>query len=207
MHGPDSGGPSSGTHRAVAPVAALISSSHSRVPQCSASAQPVATALTKSSHSSVTTVCESRKAVARSSSRSWNAASSSTSRAGAPSSEIGSLPSPSRRTITAVPAARSRGPSSSRMGAPRSSHSLNLNPGDTCVRLSTWTRIPASASRAASASAAAMTSPTASPRPIGTMTTWYGASRGGSTRPLSSPWVMITPPIIRVLMPNEVVVA
>jgi hypothetical protein len=30
-------------------------------------------------------------------------------------------------------------------------------------------------------------------------------SPGGRTRPLSSPWVMTTPPIIRVDMPHEVV--
>ena len=67
--------------------------------------------------------------------------------------------------------------------------------------------MPAAASRWASAVAAAVTSAACSPRPIGTITTWYGASRGGSTRPLSSPWVMITAPIIRVVMPNDVVCA
>ena len=33
---------------------------------------------------------------------------------------------------------------------------------------------------------------------------WMGAMRGGSTRPLLSPWVMMMPPIIRVDTPQEV---
>ena len=37
------------------------------------------------------------------------------------------------------------------------------------------------------------------------MTTWYGATLGGSMRPLSSPWVMITPPMSRVDTPHDVV--
>jgi hypothetical protein len=43
--------------------------------------------------------------------------------------------------------------------------------------------------------------------PIGTITTSTGASLGGRIRPRSSPWHMITPPIIRELMPHEVVCA
>ena len=31
---------------------------------------------------------------------------------------------------------------------------------------------------------------------------WMGATRGGSTRPLSSPWVMMIPPMRRVLTPH-----
>ena len=38
----------------------------------------------------------------------------------------------------------------------------------------------------------------------GMMITWVGAMRGGSTRPLLSPWVMITPPMRRVDTPQEV---
>ena len=34
--------------------------------------------------------------------------------------------------------------------------------------------------------------------------TWVGAMRGGRTRPLLSPWVMMRPPIIRVETPQEV---
>ena len=33
---------------------------------------------------------------------------------------------------------------------------------------------------------------------------WMGAMRGGRTRPLLSPWVMMMPPIIRVDTPQEV---
>ena len=34
--------------------------------------------------------------------------------------------------------------------------------------------------------------------------TWMGAMAGGRTRPLSSPWVMMMPPIKRVETPQEV---
>ena len=38
----------------------------------------------------------------------------------------------------------------------------------------------------------------------GTITTWIGAMAGGSERPLSSPWTMMTPPIMRVETPQLV---
>src|SRR5215472_3954349 len=56
MHRPSSAGPSDGMQRGVAEVAALISSSHSGVPQWNASAQPVLTASTNSSQESTTAV-------------------------------------------------------------------------------------------------------------------------------------------------------
>ena len=37
------------------------------------------------------------------------------------------------------------------------------------------------------------------------MTTWYGAMRGGRIKPLSSPCVMITPPMSLVDTPHDVV--
>ena len=40
---------------------------------------------------------------------------------------------------------------------------------------------------------------------MGMRTTWVGAILGGSTRPSSSEWVMITAPISRVETPHEVV--
>ncbi len=40
-------------------------------------------------------------------------------------------------------------------------------------------------------------------RSMGTITTWRGAMAGGRRRPSSSPWVMITPPIIRVEVPQD----
>ena len=40
---------------------------------------------------------------------------------------------------------------------------------------------------------------------MGTITVWIGATAGGSTRPLSSEWVMMTAPISRVETPHEVV--
>ncbi len=42
-------------------------------------------------------------------------------------------------------------------------------------------------------------------REMGRITTWEGAIRGGSTRPSSSEWVMITAPIRRVDTPHDVV--
>ena len=39
---------------------------------------------------------------------------------------------------------------------------------------------------------------------MGSTTVWMGATRGGSTRPLSSPWVMMMPPIRRVDTPQLV---
>ena len=53
-------------HRGVAAVSALISSSHSGRPQCSASANPCATCSTNASQPSTAAVCSSRKRRARS---------------------------------------------------------------------------------------------------------------------------------------------
>ncbi len=36
-------------------------------------------------------------------------------------------------------------------------------------------------------------------------TAWMGASAGGTTRPWSSPWAMISPPTMRVEVPHDVV--
>ena len=90
----------------------------------------------------------------------------------------------------------SRGPSSSRIGTPRSSHSLNLNPGE-YARANAWPDAASSVAEGSTCSAC-------SPRHIGTITTWSGVSRGGRTQPLLLPCVMITPPSIRVLMPHGV---
>jgi hypothetical protein len=115
-------------HRGVAEVAALMSSSQVGWPQWNASAQPAVTASANSSHEFTATVCESRKAAARRSSMSRNAASSRSSRADAESSESGAFPSPSLVDISADPSARSRGPSSSRIGTPRSSSLCGVTP-------------------------------------------------------------------------------
>ena len=57
---------------------------------------------------------------------------------------------PSRSARVTAPAARSLGPSSRRTGTPRSSHSLNLKPGERCGRSSTRTRTPSAPRRPAS---------------------------------------------------------
>ena len=61
--------------------------------------------------------------------------------------------------------------------------------------------------RATSLASASTAARSASLRQIGTMTTWCGASRGGSIRPWSSPWAMMMAPTMRVLRPQLVVQA
>ena len=58
------------------------------------------------------------------------------------SSFAGALP-PVRRAIITCPAARSRGPSSSRNGTPFASHSKYFAPGFMVSRVSSSTRMPA----------------------------------------------------------------
>ena len=81
------------------------------------------------------------------------------------------------------------------------SYSANFQPAD-WSESSIFTRKPALTRRS-------MTARLASRTPslcwaTGMMTTWMGAMRGGSTRPLLSPWVMMMPPIMRVDTPQEV---
>ena len=63
---------------------------------------------------------------------------------------------------------------------------------------------PASPSMRAQASSTARALSSSPLRVIGTTTTWMGATRGGMIRPASSPWAMISPPMIRVDSPHEV---
>ncbi len=94
-------------------------------------------------------------------------------------------------TSTTCCFSRSFGPISRRTGTPRISHSENFQPGVYSSRASSITRMPAAVSSALSASARGSTVSCQLPRGIGTITTWCGATRGGSTRPPSSPCVMI----------------
>ena len=117
-----------------------------------------------------------------------------------------SLLTVSRRASSTVPFSRSRPPIARRTGTPLSSHSANLKPGRRVSRLSILTVMPfASSSFLNAAILSRIALFTASSFPvIGTITTWIGASFGGSTRPLSSPCAMISAPIRRVETPHEV---
>ena len=113
----------------------------------------------------------------------------------------------SRRATTQCPATRSLGPSSMRSGTPFSSQWLYFHPGVWKSRSSTCTLTPA-ALRAASISATTsaifcLCSALIFELGMGMMTAWVGATRGGTTRPLLSAWIMIITPIVRVVIPQE----
>ena len=95
----------------------------------------------------------------------------------------------------------SLGPSSRRRGTPFISYSANFQPAD-WSEASILARMPAAFRRFMTASLASRTPSLC--WATGMMITWVGAMRGGSTRPLLSPWVMITPPMRRVDTPQEV---
>ena len=88
-----------------------------------------------------------------------------------------------------------------RTGTPFSSQSTARRPKLTSVRASSSTRTPAARSSAASRAAA---SPAPSSAFTSSTTTCTGAIRGGNRRPFSSPWAMISPPIMRVDTPHDV---
>ena len=67
---------------------------------------------------------------------------------------------------------------------------------------SPFTRMPAALRRSTTAWAASATPGLC--WAMGSTMTWMGATRGGSTRPLLSPWVIISPPMTRVDMPQLV---
>ncbi len=100
-----------------------------------------------------------------------------------------------RRTTVTDPSARSRGPTSTRTGMPLSSASTARRPNGVSTRASSSARTPR-ATRSATTCRAAASTPSPS---LTTMTSvWTGASRGGTRRPLSSPWHMMSPPSMRV---------
>ena len=117
---------------------------------------------------------------------------------------VGILSRVSRRTSMTCPFLMSRGPISRRSGTPRISHSAYFQPGECSSRSSSMTRMPRASSSCRIRCACGSTVSRQSPRGIGTMTTWCGATRGGRISPLSSPWVMMTPPMRRVVIPQDV---
>ena len=100
-----------------------------------------------------------------------------------------------------TPASMSRGPISMRSGTPFISYSANFQPGELSLK-SPFARMPAAVSVATSFSAASVTPGLCDA--TGTTTAWIGAISGGRRSPLSSPWVMIMPPIRRVDTPHDV---
>ena len=110
----------------------------------------------------------------------------------------------SRRTSTTLLFCTSRGPISIRTGTPRISHSLNFQPGVFSL-MSTFTRILPFSILSMRVTTSLTVALSASLRQIGTITTWYGATRGGKISPELSPCTIITPPMVRVLSPQLVV--
>ncbi len=126
----------------------------------------------------------------------------SMTRSATPSSGTASLVPVSRRARVVTPSARSRGPSSRRIGTPLSSHSTARRPKEVSVRSSSLLRTPARISRWSRSRQTSMTSSLTA-----MTTTWRGAMTGGRRRPASSPWDMISAPMVRVDMPQDVVQA
>ena len=106
----------------------------------------------------------------------------------------------SRRTSTHWFCSMSLGPISSRRGTPCISYWAYFQPGELSLA-SSFTR---NFSESRFCSSWAFSSTPGLCMATGTITTWMGAIFGGSTRPLSSPWTIITAPIIRVETPQEV---
>ena len=118
---------------------------------------------------------------------------------------IDALTRVSRRAANTAAFSMSLGPISRRSGTPRISYSANFHPGVWLSSASSFTRMPAAFNSAAISSHLGSTVSFQVPRGIGTITTWKGAMAGGRIKPLSSPCVMITPPIRRVDTPHDVV--
>mmetsp|Transcript_18116 Transcript_18116/g.54549 ORF Transcript_18116/g.54549 Transcript_18116/m.54549 type:complete len:268 (+) Transcript_18116:5131-5934(+) len=113
----------------------------------------------------------------------------------------------SRRHSTTHCPSRSRGPTSSLMGTPLSSQKLYFQPGEWWSSRSVSTRTPTSPRalhscltlfwRARRSSVDSLELGMLIP------TTCTGATRGGITMPLSSPWIMMATPMERVVKPHE----
>mmetsp|Transcript_35149 Transcript_35149/g.89004 ORF Transcript_35149/g.89004 Transcript_35149/m.89004 type:complete len:268 (-) Transcript_35149:864-1667(-) len=204
-------GCSKGKQRSVACVSSLTRFSSSSLAAHPPRAHlPSAMAALSSSYDLTSTMCASRKARASASSAPCTSSSVLCRCATNADASMGtpiclpSLPGLSRRATTQPPASTSLGPTSTRTGTPFISQWLNFHPGVCRLSASTLTRMPAplaAASSAATASITAGRSP--SFLTMGTMTTCTGAMRGGRRSPLSSPCVMMMPPIMRVDTPHE----
>mmetsp|Transcript_13233 Transcript_13233/g.43851 ORF Transcript_13233/g.43851 Transcript_13233/m.43851 type:complete len:320 (+) Transcript_13233:290-1249(+) len=201
---------SKGKHRIVAPVASFISSSCASVPSHPPRAHfPSAIAVLSSSYEFTSTMLSSRKTVASWSKEACTSsrvclifATNTTASTETPNS-FPSFPGLSRRATTHAPVATSFGPTSIRIGTPFISQWLNFQPGELRVSSSSFTRTPACFSVSTMCAAAKDTvSLSLFFCAIGTTTTCTGAKAGGRRRPVSSPCVMMIPPISRVLTPQ-----
>mmetsp|Transcript_3579 Transcript_3579/g.14490 ORF Transcript_3579/g.14490 Transcript_3579/m.14490 type:complete len:300 (-) Transcript_3579:645-1544(-) len=214
MHAPRSsaGGCSSGKQRSVAPVSSFRRFSSSSDPSHAQRTHfPSAMAALNSSSLVTSSMLESRNAVASVNICAWmSAMSSSTCATSAPASHetpkvLPSLPGLSRRATTTASFSTSLGPTSMRTGTPRISYWLNFQPGRSFSEASMSTRTPAAFSLSVTSVAAATTASRCfSFCQMGTTTTCVGAMEGGRRSPVSSPWVMMSPPTMRVETPHEV---
>ena len=194
----------SGIQREETPAFSFMPSSHSRLPHHFVRAKPPrpeAISLT-SSQVDRSKVFSSRFALALSSILSWMRSSSSLTALSSVSSATKVFSPLSRRTMQHWPFSRSRGPISMRSGTPRISYSAHFQPMD-WSESSSFVRTSMASRRALSSLAASATSGFLCAA-MGMTTACTGAMRGGRTRPLLSPWVMITAPIMRVVEPQEV---
>ena len=189
--------------RELTPARSFMASSHSREPHHLDRRKPPfpsAMALA-SSGEAMSKVLSSRfwsacaYMLSWTSSRSFFTVSSSSARGTVTFSPV------SRRATTHCSFSMSLGPISTRRGTPFISYSANFQPGE-LSESSILERMPAVFSRSRRAAAASSTPGLWAA--TGMTTAWMGATRGGSTRPLSSPWVMMMPPIIRVETPQLV---
>mmetsp|Transcript_3309 Transcript_3309/g.11425 ORF Transcript_3309/g.11425 Transcript_3309/m.11425 type:complete len:270 (-) Transcript_3309:556-1365(-) len=149
----------------------------------------------------------SRRAAAAAKSRAWMSSRDAARSAAASAAATDRFSPPRRLATTTTPSAASRGPTSTRSGTPLRSHSKNLAPGRMFGRSSTLTRTPSalhSATRPSTRASTASVPASSFFRVIGTTATWTGATRGGSTRPASSEWVMTSAPSSRVDTPQDV---
>mmetsp|Transcript_5592 Transcript_5592/g.15848 ORF Transcript_5592/g.15848 Transcript_5592/m.15848 type:complete len:291 (-) Transcript_5592:1409-2281(-) len=162
---------------------------------------------TKSSHFVTVTMEASNSALARCSISFCMVSHSALTRAASSVHGTKSFFPVSRRATTACSFARSFGPISTRMGTPFCSQCEYFHPGVYESRSSTLFRTPCAVRSATILSTAAailaLSSSAILALGMGITMAWIGAIRGGSTRPLSSPWTMIITPMVRVVMPHE----
>mmetsp|Transcript_5001 Transcript_5001/g.17087 ORF Transcript_5001/g.17087 Transcript_5001/m.17087 type:complete len:224 (+) Transcript_5001:93-764(+) len=211
MQFPTELGCSKGKHRMVAPVFSLISFSSSSEPsQAHLAHFPSSIVFSKSAIVAQSTMFSSRNFLAFSNIASWISSkitlifSTNDAFSAETPNSLPSLPGTSLLATTHAFFSTSLGPISIRIGTPFISQKLNFHPGDFVSSASIFTRMPASFNIFVIASHDAITdSLSLFFCQIGVTMTCTGANFGGNVNPLSSPCVIITPPIIRVLTPQE----
>mmetsp|Transcript_12173 Transcript_12173/g.35644 ORF Transcript_12173/g.35644 Transcript_12173/m.35644 type:complete len:222 (-) Transcript_12173:879-1544(-) len=188
-----------------------LSFTHSSQSWCSPPHQGVSTRLfssrfgTKSFHSVTCTRCESLAALAFSNISLWMA-SSLAGMVVPMSATAKSVFSLLYLTTTlAALFSISRGPTSIRIGTPFCSQWLYFHPGLYMARSSNLALTPAALrSDRIFSQYGPQSSSVNFLLTMGTMTAWRGATRGGRTSPVSSPWTMTMTPMVRVVNPQDV---